>query len=834
MGCSNSKSLANDLAQTSTTQPCSSSSSSSDDDADDDAEYALDVDRVNVSGNTSNELVMIGKKRSILKNSNSQECLFSVAQSMNKDEQETMFVSLREDDLIAAHSATTKEKQQQRQREQMKGGELSPRLRKKISFADDVENAEMNTSKEERTIKKAAMTTTMNWTSMFNRSSSNNVALDVSAVVTEKSNTDDDGSFSSEDVGLTNEEEDEEEWWFHGISVSTQRARSEVLDARLEAADGETERLRAIANLSRKTLVELIISAGITKEELQPEIEDLRKEIKKGRRKSVESMEIDDNDAEPFLYDSERISNLLSKFLDKIDSYDSTIGQANNKPVALTILTLWARTGDVEAALSRAELEKSRLAHSSAKWTLQSAMQAVNDTMARETVVKEKLKRRRKILDTATKRKEIAHRELETAETRLELAQEIRTNMNVALAKAVGDFETSKAALVLWKKRRNGAMMTFKDAINELTDDTVREVTAKREEFITRASKASEALSLAYSALGNRLQRALDEGSRHRPEPRDEQNSRTLNNDARAAFVAHNRAEQAMNAPISLHFAKLNALESSTRHLLAECEEAVTKGISLFYEAFKVEREAREKSETANLDAKICETTLEVAQSYAQTADREYADALYFAQSTMEHEITEVKDAMIVTKRRLEEASEQERIVQAELSEAIEKWGKKKALMSKDNKNSPWNAVTRAVNDVHELSTVIRGREMIANPVDEKVSFPVHSLNNEDGSNITTDAVSSDDVHQLRHNATEVGSIASTNSDLESLMRTLSGGSFTAPEAVRRTPVLDKIHNAAERYENEADVVRATRMVELKARESVDDFVGQIHNAAKG
>ena len=69
---------------------------------------------------------------------------------------------------------------------------------------------------------------------------------------------------------------------------------------------------------------------------------------------------------------------------------------------------------------------------------------------------------------------------------------------------------------------------------------------------------------------------------------------RALNNDARAAFVAHNRAEQAMNAPISLHFAKLNALESSTRHLLAECEEEVTKGISQFYEAFRVEREERE------------------------------------------------------------------------------------------------------------------------------------------------------------------------------------------------------------------------------------------------
>ena len=111
-------------------------------------------------------------------------------------------------------------------------------------------------------------------------------------------------------------------------------------------------------------------------------------------------------------------------------------------------------------------------------------------------------------------------------------------------------------------------MMTFKDAINELTEETVIEVNSKTKEFVIRATKASDALSLAYTALGSRLQRALDEGSRHHSEPKDEQNS-LLNNDARAAFVAHNRAEQAMNAPISLHFAKLNALESSTRHLAA-------------------------------------------------------------------------------------------------------------------------------------------------------------------------------------------------------------------------------------------------------------------------
>ena len=102
-------------------------------------------------------------------------------------------------------------------------------------------------------------------------------------------------------------------------------------------------------------------------------------------------------------------------------------------------------------------------------------------------------------------------------------------------------------------------MMTFKDAINELTEETVIEVNSKTKEFV-RATKASEALSLAYTALGSRLQRALDEGSRHRSEPKDEQNSLALNNnDARAAFVAHNRAEQAMNAPISLH------LPNSTR-----------------------------------------------------------------------------------------------------------------------------------------------------------------------------------------------------------------------------------------------------------------------------
>jgi len=742
-----------------------------------------------------------------------------------------------------------------------------------------------------------------------------------------------DNSFSSEDIDVAkmfenedtttengggndnfeDEDDEEEEYWFHGISVSTQRARSEVLHARLQAAEGEAERLRENANESRKKLVELIISAGITREELQPEIEDLREEIRKGKKSgrtsSVETMEIQEEEGEkPFVYDSERIANLLHIFLEKIESYDSTTSAAasggssptnagNNtslaaasshpgerqQPVALTILTHWARTGDAEAALSRAELEKSRLAHSSAKWTLQSAMQAVKDTMTRETVVKEKLKRRQKILEIATKRKELAHEDLKTAENRLEHAQEIRTNMNVALAKAVGDFETSKAALVLWKKRRNGAMMTFKDAINELTEETVIEVNSKTKEFFTRATKASEALSLAYTALGERLQRALDEGSRHRPEPKDEQNSRALNNDARAAFVAHNRAEQAMNAPISLHFAKLNALESSTRHLLAECEEQVTKGISQFYEAFRVEREAREKSETANLDAKICETTLEVAQSYARTADRAYDDALYFAQSTMEQEIREVNEAMIVTKRRLEEARQNERSAQAQLSESIARWGKKKALMGKDNAKSPWRAVTRAVNDVHELSTVIRGREMIAKPEDDKVPFPVHYLKDEDG--VMKTQMSMESIPEMHtnskvsfnmsesplhrsfsnnisnNNATQqhyqsgspsttaaaaangeqgVGgsmlrqtdsqaSIASTNSDLESLMQTLSGGSLTAPEAKKRTPVLDKIDKQAEEYENEADVVRATRMVELKARESVEDFSGHAH-----
>jgi hypothetical protein len=426
-------------------------------------------------------------------------------------------------------------------------------------------------------------------------------------------------------------------------------------------------------------------------------------------------------------------------------------------------------------------------------------------------------------------------------------------------------------------------MMTFKDAINELTEETVIEVNSKTKEFVTRATKASEALSLAYTALGSRLQRALDEGSRHRPEPKDEQNSRALNNDARAAFVAHNRAEQAMNAPISLHFAKLNALESSTRHLLAECEEEVTKGISQFYEAFRVEREAREKSETANLDAKICETTLEVAQSYARTADRAYDDALYFAQSTMEQEIQEVNEAMIVTKRRLEEAREHERSAQAQLSESIAKWGKKKALMGKDNAKSPWRAVTRAVNDVHDLSTVIRGREMIAKPEDDKVSFPVHYLKDEDG--VMKTQLSMESIPEMHNNSKvsfnisesllhrsisnnsnndllamqqlqsgssspaaaaaasgEQGvngltlqqtdsqaSIASTNSDLENLMQTLSGGSLTAPEAKKRATVLDTIDKQAVEFKNEADVVRATRLVELKARESVEDFSGHAH-----
>tara|TARA_B100001540_G_C15795207_1_gene637320 strand:+ start:76 stop:2451 length:2376 start_codon:yes stop_codon:yes gene_type:complete len=723
-----------------------------------------------------------------------------------------------------------------------------------------------------------------------------------------------DNSFSSEDIDVAkmfenedmktqkgsfeDEDDEEEEYWFHGISVSTQRARSEVLHARLQAAEGETERLRVNSNESRKKLVELIISAGITREELQPEIEDLREEIRKGRkgrRRSMETMDIPEEEGEerPFVYDGERIANLLHNFLEKIENNEPSTSTAasgasspNNKstmlasstsppgerqqPVALTILTHWARTGDAEAALSRAELEKSRLAHSSAKWTLQSAMQAVKDTMTRETVVKEKLKRRQKVLEIATKRKELAHEDLKTAENRLERAQEIRTNMNVALAKAVGDFETSKAALVLWKKRRNGAMMTFKDAINELTEETVVEVNSKTKEFVTRATKASEALSLAYAALGNRLQRALDEGSRHRPEPKDEENSRALNNDARAAFVAHNRAEQAMNAPISLHFAKLNALESSTRHLLAECEEQIIKGISKFYEAFHAEREAREKSETANLDAKICETTLEVAQSYARTADRAYDDALYFAQSTMEQEIQEVTEAMIVTKRRLDEARENERSAQAQLSESIARWGRKKGLMGKDNAKSPWRAVTRAVNDVYELSTVTRGREMIAKPEDDKVSFPVHYLKDEDG--VMRTQLSMESITEMHNNSKvtfnmsesllamqqqrsgslfpsvvaaaneEQGtngsalhltdsqaSIQSTNSDLESLMQTLSGGSLTAPEAKKRTPVLDKIDKQAEEYENEADVVRATRLVELKARESVEDYSGHAH-----
>ena len=224
--------------------------------------------------------------------------------------------------------------------------------------------------------------------------------------------------------------------------------------------------------------MELIISTGITREELQPEIEDLKEEIRKGKKtrrtRSVETMDIQEEEGEerPFVYDSERISNLLHNFLEKIESYDSTTSAAAAEvplqptpvmprrlreggwqPVALTILTHWARTGDAEAALSRAELEKSRLAHSSAKWTLQSAMQAVKDTMTRETVVKEKLKRRQKILEIATKGRELANEDLKTAENRLERAQEIRTDMNVALAKAVGDFETSKAALVLWKKK---------------------------------------------------------------------------------------------------------------------------------------------------------------------------------------------------------------------------------------------------------------------------------------------------------------------------------------------------------------------------------------------
>ena len=112
-----------------------------------------------------------------------------------------------------------------------------------------------------------------------------------------------------------------------------------------------------------------------------------------------------------------------------------------------------------------------------------------------------------------------------------------------------------------------------------------------------------------------------------------------------------------MNAPISLHFAKLNALESSTEHLLAECERAGNlKGISKFYEAFHGD-EKRGEIETANLDAKIYETTLEVAQSYARTADRAYIDALLTCASTMEQKnARRVTEAMIVTKRRLDEA----------------------------------------------------------------------------------------------------------------------------------------------------------------------------------
>ena len=141
-----------------------------------------------------------------------------------------------------------------------------------------------------------------------------------------------DNSFSSEDIDVAkmfenedmktqkgsfeDEDDEEEEYWFHGISVSTQRARSEVLHARLQAAEGETERLRVNSNESRKKLVELIISAGITREELQPEIEDLREEIRKGRtgrRRSMETMDIPEEEGEerPFVYDGERIANLL-------------------------------------------------------------------------------------------------------------------------------------------------------------------------------------------------------------------------------------------------------------------------------------------------------------------------------------------------------------------------------------------------------------------------------------------------------------------------------------------------------------------------------------------
>ena len=217
----------------------------------------------------------------------------------------------------------------------------------------------------------------------------------------------------------------------------------------------------------------------------------------------------------------------------------------------------------------------------------------------------------------------------------------------------------------------------------------------------------------------------------------------------------------------------------------------------------------------------------------------------------MEQEIQEVTEAMIVTKRRLDEARENERSAQAQLSESIARWGRKKGLMGKDNAKSPWRAVTRAVNDVYELSTVTRGREMIAKPEDDKVSFPVHYLKDEDG--VMRTQIRIESITEMHNNSKvtfnmsesllamqqqrsgslfpsvvaaaneEQGtngsalhltdsqaSIQSTNSDLESLMQTLSGGSLTAPEAKKRTPVLDKIDKQAEEYENEADVVRAS------------------------
>ena len=191
----------------------------------------------------------------------------------------------------------------------------------------------------------------------------------------------------------------------------------------------------------------------------------------------MEAMDVPEEEGEerPFVYDGERIANLLHNFLEKIENNEPSTSTAasgasspNNKstmlasstsppgerqqPVALTILTHWARTGDAEAALSRAELEKSRLAHSSAKWTLQSAMQAVKDTMTRETVVKEKLAWAKSLGDCHQKER-VSARRFENGRKSFRTCAEIRTNMNVALAKAVGDFETSKAALVLWKKQ---------------------------------------------------------------------------------------------------------------------------------------------------------------------------------------------------------------------------------------------------------------------------------------------------------------------------------------------------------------------------------------------